>query len=198
GGGFVWYGDAYCGIMNIRAAHEENVSLVSLQDNTVTSGLENAQMKRQDQLRIIMDLNGPLLSPASAFDFDLSNFPGPELHIPISAFKDRIANDEQEKNRQVFSLIMLRRFSPAGQFSGAGIGFSNLSQLISSQLNALIAQVDQNLEIDFDLESLDESAMESFQLRVAYTFFDGRLRVMRDGGFTDLQGNANLNSIAGD
>ena len=73
-----------------------------------------------------------------------------------------------------------------------------MSQLISSQLNSLIAQVDQNLEIDFDLESLDETAMESFQLRVAYTFFDGRLRVMRDGGFTDLQGNANLNSIAGD
>src|SRR5690606_662858 len=35
-------------------------------------------------------------------------------------------------------------------------------------------------------------------LRVAYTFLDGRLRVMRDGGFTDFQGNADLNSIAGD
>jgi hypothetical protein len=93
---------------------------------------------------------------------------------------------------------MLRRFSPAGQFSGTGIGFSNLSQLISSQLNSLISQVDQNLEIDFDLASLDESAFESFQLRVAYTFLNGRLRVMRDGGFTDFQGNADLNSIAGD
>src|SRR5690606_23196238 len=101
-------------------------------------------------------------------------------------------------NRQVFSLIMLRRFSPAGQFSGAGIGFSNLRQLISSQLNTLISQVDQNLEVDFDLASLDETAMESFQLRIAYTFLDGRLRVMRDGGFTDFQVNADLNSIAGD
>jgi hypothetical protein len=198
GGRIVWYGDPYGGIMNIKAAYEESVSLISLQDNTVTSDLENTQMKRKYPLKIIMDLNGPLLSPDIAFDFDFSNFPEGELQIPISAFKNRIANDEQEKNRQVFSLIMLRRFSPAGQFSGAGIGFSNLSQLISSQLNSLLAQVDQNLEIDFDLESLDETAMESFQLRVAYTFFDGRLRVMRDGGFTDLQGNANLNSIAGD
>lgn len=65
---------------------------------------------------------------------------------------------------------MLRRFSPEGQFNSAGIGFSNLSQLISSQLNNLIAQVDENLEIDFDLLTLDESALESFQLRVAYTF----------------------------
>ena len=120
------------------------------------------------------------------------------MQIPISAFKNSVANDEQEKNRQVFSLIMLRRFSPAGQFTGAGIGFSNLSQLISSQLNSLISQVDQNLEVDFDLTTLDETALGSFQLRVAYTFLDGRLRVMRDGGLTDLQGNADLNSIAGD
>ena len=198
GGRIAWYGDPYGGIMNIKAAYEESVSLISLEDNTVTSGLENTQLKRKYPLKIIMDLNGPLLSPEIAFDFDFSNFPEGELQIPISAFKNRIANDEQEKNRQVFSLIMLRRFSPAGQFSGAGIGFSNLSQLISSQLNSLISQVDQNLEVDFDLASLDETAMETFQLRVAYTFFDGRLRVMRDGGFTDLQGNANLNSIAGD
>lgn len=198
GGRIAWYGDPYGGIMNIKAAYEESVSLISLQDNTVTSDMQDTQMKRKYPLKIVMDLNGPLLSPDIAFDFDFSNFPEGELQIPISSFKNRIANDEQEKNRQVFSLIMLRRFSPAGQFSGAGIGFSNLSQLISSQLNSLIAQVDQNLEIDFDLETLDETALESFQLRVAYTFLDGRLRVMRDGGFTDFQGNADLNSIAGD
>ena len=198
GGRIAWYGDPYGGIMNIKAAYEESVSLISLQDNTVTSEMQDTQMKRKYPLKIIMDLNGPLLSPDIAFDFDFSNFPEGELQIPISSFKNRIANDEQEKNRQVFSLIMLRRFSPAGQFSGAGIGFSNLSQLISSQLNSLISQVDQNLEIDFDLETLDETALESFQLRVAYTFLDGRLRVMRDGGFTDFQGNADFNSIAGD
>jgi hypothetical protein len=184
--------------MNIKAAYEENVSLVSIQENTSNAEVDNSLMRRKYPLKIIMGLNGPLLSPDIAFDFDFSNFPEGELQIPISAFKNRIANDEQEKNRQVFSLIMLRRFSPAGQFSGAGIGFSNLSQLISSQLNSLISQVDQNLEIDFDLATLDERALESFQLRVAYTFLDGRLRVMRDGGFTNLQGNADLNSIAGD
>lgn len=198
GGRISWYGDPYEGVMNIKAAYEENVSLVSIQDNTTNTDVENPLMRRKYPLKIIMGLNGPLLSPNIDFDFDFTNFPEGELQIPISSFKNRIANDEQEKNRQVFSLIMLRRFSPAGQFTGAGIGFSNLSQLISSQLNSLVSQVDQNLEIDFDLASLDERALESFQLRVAYTFLDGRLRVMRDGGFTDLQGNTDFNSIAGD
>ncbi|SHM43298.1 Family of unknown function [Cyclobacterium lianum] len=199
GGIINWYGDPYEGVMDISAVYEENVSLASLQPNTNNGQFESSQLKRRFPVKVIMDLNGPLLSPDIAFDFDFSEFPeDSEIQTTISAFSNRIANDEQEKNRQVFSLIMLRRFSPEGQFSGAGIGFSNLSQLISSQLNNLIAQVDENLEIDFDLLGLDETALETFQLSIAYTFFDGRLRVTRDGGFTDLQGNADFNTIAGD
>ncbi|MEX2567165.1 MAG: translocation/assembly module TamB domain-containing protein [Cyclobacteriaceae bacterium] len=199
GGRINWYGDPYEGVLDIRAIYEENVALTSLQTNINSTEFENNQLKRRFPVQVIMDLDGPMLSPDISFDFDFSKFPeDSELQTTISAFKNRIANDEQEKNRQVFSLIMLRRFSPEGQFSGSGIGFSNLSQLISSQLNNLISQVDENLEIDFDLIGLDETALETFQLRVAYTFFDGRLRVTRDGGFTDLQGNADINTIAGD
>jgi hypothetical protein len=40
--------------------------------------------------------------------------------------------------------------------------------------------------------------MENFQLSVAYTFLGGRLRVSRDGGFTDNRGNAAATSIIGD
>ncbi|GAB3647408.1 translocation/assembly module TamB domain-containing protein [Echinicola sediminis] len=199
GGRISWYGDPYAGVMNIKATYEENVSLTSLQNSQNSNpDFQNSQLLRRYPVKVIMDLDGPLLSPDINFDFDFSEFPDGEAQTTISAFKNRIANDEQEKNRQVFSLIMLRRFSPEGQFNSAGIGFSNLSQLVSSQLNALISQVDQNLEINIDLASLDESALETFQLRVAYTFLDGRLRVTRDGSFTDPQGNADLGSIAGD
>jgi len=199
GGRISWFGDPYEGIMNIQATYEENVSLISLQPNQSSEAdMMDSQMKRRFPVKVIMDMRGELLSPDISFDFDFSGFPEGEIQTYISAFRNRIANDEQEKNRQVFSLIMLRRFSPEGQFTGAGIGFSNLSQLISSQLNSLISQIDQNLEIDFDLASLNQAAMETFQLRVAYTFLDGRLRVIRDGGFTDLQGNADINTIAGD
>ncbi|WP_137402431.1 translocation/assembly module TamB domain-containing protein [Echinicola rosea] len=198
GGRISWFGDPYEGIMDITATYKENVSLTSLQNSQTSSEFEDAQLYRRYPVQVIMDLDGPLMSPEINFDFDFSEFPDGEAQTTISAFKNRIANDEQEKNRQVFSLIMLRRFSPEGQFNSAGIGFSNLSQLVSSQLNALISQVDQNLEINIDLASLDETALETFQLSVAYTFLDGRLRVSRDGSFTDPQGNADLGSIAGD
>ncbi|TVP44828.1 MAG: translocation/assembly module TamB [Mongoliibacter sp.] len=199
GGRISWYGDPYEGVMDLRAYYQESVSLQNLQ-NVQNQGLEDPQMRRRWPLRVIMDLKGSLLSPDIAFNFDFAEFPSEgNIQTYISAFQNRIANDEQEKNRQVFSVIMMRSLSPEGQFTGvSNIATSNLSQLLSSQLNSFIAQVDQNLEVDIDLANLDQNALETFQLRVAYTFLDGRLRVTRDGGFTDLQGNADINSIAGD
>ncbi len=198
GGRISWFGDPYAGVINLKAIYQENVSLQTLQ-TTNNPELEDPQMRRRWPVKVIMDLKGDLLSPDISFDFDFSEFPEGNIQTYISAFKNRIANDEQEKNRQVFSVIMMRSFSPEGQFSGvSSLATSNLSQLLSSQLNSFISQVDQNLEVDIDLASLDQNTLETFQLRVAYTFLDGRLRVARDGGFTDLQGNADLNSIAGD
>jgi hypothetical protein len=199
GGRISWFGDPYEGVMDIKAYYQENVSLQSLQ-NVQIGGIEDPQMRRRFPLKVLMDLRGNLLSPEISFSFDFNEFPTEgNIQTYISAFQNRIANDEQEKNRQVFSVIMMRALSPEGQFSGVGnIATSNLSQLLSSQLNSFIAQVDQNLEVDIDLANLDQNTLETFQLRVAYTFLDGRLRVTRDGGFTDLQGQADLNSIAGD
>lgn len=199
GGRINWYGDPYQGVMDIQAYYQEYVNLQALQSNQ-NATLDDPMMRRRFPLKVLMNLKGNLLSPDITFSFDFNEFPKEgNLQTYISAFQNRIANDEQEKNRQVFSVIMMRALSPEGQFSGVGnIATSNLSQLLSSQLNNFIAQVDRNLEVDLDLANLDQNALETFQLRVAYTFLDGRLRVSRDGGFTDMRGNADFNSIAGD
>jgi hypothetical protein len=47
--------------------------------------------------------------------------------------------------------------------------------------------VDQNLEIDLDLGSLDQEAFNTFQLRLSYSFLNGRLRVTREGTFSNNQ-----------
>jgi len=62
-----------------------------------------------------------------------------------------------------------------------------------------LTQVDQNLEIDLDLGTLDQEAFNTFQLRLSYSFLNGRLRVTRDGSFSNQYHPAdNISSIAGD
>jgi len=197
GGRITWYGDPYQGVMNLTAEYTENVSIQPLLATTTITDDTNAT--RRYPVSVIMNLNGELLSPDINFGFDFAEFPSSgDVQTTISAFQNRIANDEQEMNRQVFSVIMTRGFSPEGQFSGISNISSSLGQLLSSQLNNFLGQVDKNLEVNFDLASLDQSTLETFQLSVAYTFLDGRLRVSRDGGFTDNRGNAQAASIIGD
>ncbi|REG81268.1 translocation/assembly module TamB domain-containing protein [Algoriphagus antarcticus] len=199
GGRITWYGDPYAGIMDISAEYTESVSLQPLLINTVTADNQNSTSNRRYPVKVLLNLDGELLSPDISFGFDFTEFPSSgEAQTTISSFQNKIANDEQEMNRQVFSVIMTRSFSPEGQFSGVSNISSSLGQLLSSQLNSFLGQVDKNLEVDLDVASLDQNALETFQLSVAYTFLDGRLRVSRDGGFTNNQGNASASSIIGD
>jgi hypothetical protein len=199
GGRITWYGDPYQGVMNLTAEYKENLSLQPLMANSPTANPENNTSSRRYPTRVIMKMSGELLSPEIEFGFNFDEFPNTtENQTTIAAFQNRVANDDQEMNRQVFSVIMTRSFSPEGQFSGATSISSSLGQLLSSQLNSFIGQIDQNLEVQIDLASLDQNTMENFQLSVAYTFLGGRLRVSRDGGFTDNRGNAAATSIIGD
>jgi hypothetical protein len=198
GGRITWFGDPYQGVVDLKAVFEENVSLQPLLSATSPS-TDNSQMRRRYPVKVLMDLKGELLSPDIKFGFDFAEFPsGGDVQTTISVFQNRVAADEQEMNRQVFSVIMTRNFSPEGQFAGVSTISSSLGSLLSSQLNTFIGQVDKNLEVNIDLSSLDQNTLENFQLSVAYTFLDGRLRVSRDGGFTDNQGNASAASIIGD
>jgi hypothetical protein len=114
--------------------------------------------------------------------------------------------DEQELKRQVFSLIVLRRFSPPESFNTSGSDVINsVSELFSNQLSNFVSQVDENLEVDVDFSRMDEEEFNTFQLRLSYTFLNGRLRVTRDGTFYSGQSsgttentNQNLSGIAGD
>jgi hypothetical protein len=79
-----------------------------------------------------------------------------------------------------------------------------VSELLSNQLSYWMSQVDENLEIDVDLGTLDAEALNVFQLRFSYTFLNGRLRITRDGTFGNsyrspqADNGTNLASVAGD
>jgi hypothetical protein len=118
------------------------------------------------------------------------------LNFQFSVFKAKL--DEQELKRQVFSLIVLRRFSPMDAFSTSGSIYNSVSELLSNQLSYWLTQVDENLEINIDLGAMDQEAFNTFQLRLSYSFLGGRLRVTRDGTFTSNASQTNMAGMLGD
>tara|TARA_A100000171_G_scaffold8683_1_gene6432 strand:+ start:2217 stop:6773 length:4557 start_codon:yes stop_codon:yes gene_type:complete len=201
-----WSGDPYSGIMDINASYSQNTSLAPIFKQTgFADGNESSAVNRRYPTKVLLHLNGPLLSPEINFDIDFSeiNAQNFELQTALNAFKNRLASDEQELTRQVVNVIVLNSFSDNNTLNIGGKSASqNVSQLLSNQLSQLVAQLDENLEIDFDLASLDQDAYNTFQLRLSYTFLNGRLRVTREGGLSNQVNQTDyttdINSIAGD
>lgn len=211
-----WYGDPYQGVLDINASYNQQASLAPLLTDLVSSSeqdLNIPQLRRKYPVQVLVKIEGLMLSSNISFDIVANDLPKSiqvqseggtrsyNLDIIFTAFKNRI--DEQELKRQVFSLIVLRRFSPPEAFNTSGSVVNSVSELLSNQLSYWMSQVDQNLVIDVDLGVMDEEAFNTFQLRFSYTFAGGRLRVTGDGTFnnnnnTPGASQANPSSIAGD
>lgn len=193
GSSITWYGDPYQGAMKIDATYDQLASYGPILNDPTLSTVP--QIRRKYPAQVLLKLDGPMLSPQIDFDIIARDLPKSipvegrppvRLEDEFEAFKNKL--DEQELKRQVFSLIVLRKFSPADAFNTSGTLVNSVSELFSNQLSYWMSQVDENLEIDLDLGSMDQEAFNAFQLRLSYTFLNGRLRVTRDGTFGN-QGN---------
>ncbi len=207
GSNITWSGNPYEALLNITASYRQVTSMAPiLADQSV---IQDPVIKRKYPVEVLLKLTGPMMAPSPTFDLTARELPdnvvttdgkSVRLRFEFQAFRTKL--DEQELKLQVFSLIMLRRLSPPNQFvtsAGSSTLYNSVSELLSNQLSYWLSQVDENLEIDLDLGTLDAEAFNTFQLRLSYSFLGGRLRVSKDGTYGGNQPNrSELATIAGD
>ncbi|TPG67487.1 hypothetical protein EAH73_07165 [Hymenobacter nivis] len=195
GGVISWNGDPLAGEMNVTAIYTQRTSLAP-----VLGGSSNGAAVVP--VTAVMNLTGPLLLPAIKLGLEFNDAPG-TLQGDLAAFTTSLRNDEQELNRQVFSLLVFKQLAPIGAFTQLSIrGQDNtvqnsLGQILSTQLGLLTSQIDQNLEIDFNINGLTADQLQALQVRLSYSLLGGRLRVTREGGFTSNAGLATPGSTSG-
>ncbi|MCS6824332.1 MAG: translocation/assembly module TamB domain-containing protein [Cytophagaceae bacterium] len=195
-----WSGDPYTGLLDIKAKYTQPSSLKPLIQDSILRNSPDAQ--RSYEVDVLLGLKGNLLSPEISLDIQIPRPPSnPGLSTIVTEFLTTVKNNDQELNRQVFSVIMLGRLSAPNSFSGAGSSNTNsVSEVFSNQLSHFLSQVDENLQIDVNLKNFDRDALNTFRMRLAYTTLDGRLRITRDGNFQNVQNSsqANISNIAGE
>ncbi|MGL1885956.1 MAG: translocation/assembly module TamB domain-containing protein [Reichenbachiella sp.] len=211
GSSIAWYGDPYKAILNIDAEYRQLASLLPILEPSISNedDQNTSQVRKKYPSIVNLKLTEKLFEPKIKFGISIEDYPQNitllsknDLDIEglINAFKVKLAGNEQEMNRQVFSLLILRRFSPENSFqvnNSNTIG-SSLSEFVSNQLSYWATQVDENLEIDVDLAGLTDDEYNTFQLRLSYTFLDGRLRVTRGGALPNDQTKNDVTAIIGD
>jgi len=199
-----WIGDPYEAILDIRANYSQLASLTPILRVTPEIIQDNPELNRKYPAKVLLDIKGNLSLPEIEFDIEVDDYPknatynGISIETQMTAFKNKLATNEQELKRQVFSLIILKRFSEENAFNVGGSVEKSVSEFISNQISYWITQFDENLVVDVDLGSLDNEAFNTFQLRMSYSFLNGRLRVTRDGGFTDQTSGTTAASVLGD
>ncbi|SNC74738.1 Family of unknown function [Hymenobacter gelipurpurascens] len=178
GGTIAWNGDPLAGEMNVTATYTQRTSLAPvLAANTAVV-----------PVTAVMNLTGPLLQPIIKLNLEFNDIPS-SLEGDLAPFLSALRNDEQELNRQVFSLVVFRQLTPIGSLAVTRLQGENnaignsLGQIISTQLGLLTSQIDPNLEISFNLNGLTSEQLQALQVRLSYSFMNGRLRVTREGGF---------------
>lgn len=202
-----WIGDPYSAILDIKAAYSQLVSLTPIFQNITQEEIDgNPALKKKFPADVLLDIQGNLEGPEISFDIDIHDYPknlqannvSYDNHVTI--FENRIRSDEQYLNQQVFSLILLRSLSADQNTiaSGTNTVNSSMSEFISNQFSYWINQFDENLEVNIDLGEFTQDQLNTMQLRLSYTFMEGRLRVTRDGGFTNTENQTDARSVLGD
>jgi hypothetical protein len=194
-----WSGDPYEGMLDIKAKYHQDVSLKPLFDTTFRS---RPDLQRYYPTDVVLGVKGNLSAPEITMDIDILRYPSdPQLSTVVTDFEAKIKTNDQELNRQVFSLIMLRSFTAPNSFIGvSSVGTNNVSELLSGQLSHFLSQADQNLEVNLNLNNLDKDALNTLNVRLSYTTMEGRLRISRNGNFQNAQASsqANISNIAGE
>jgi hypothetical protein len=202
GSTITWRGNPTDAALDLRAMYRVKTAPLDLMSEQL-SGADASQLNRYRQelpFEVYTRITGELLRPSVAFSLDMPEAQRGAMDGQVYARVQRLNQQDDELNRQVFSLLVLNRFVPAVQSQpGTGINASSLarssaSQLLSSQLNSLSAKylkgVDLNVNVNSftDYQSGQAADRTVAQLQLQKNLFNERL-VVQLGSQVDLEGN---------
>ncbi|PZX56579.1 uncharacterized protein DUF490 [Algoriphagus chordae] len=192
GSRITWNGDPMDANMDIQAIYEVETGSTELMSSQLTGSDNETKSQYQQQLPFLVYLNvkGELLKPEISFRLDMPENQRGAFGGNVYSRVLEINEQEDELNKQVFSLLVLNRFFPSSGSDGSNggaeaIARNSVSQILSDQMNALSSKLfgDSGFKVGFDVDSYQDYQSGSAQNRTdlninaQQTLFDDRLTV---------------------
>lgn len=177
GGRITWTGSPYEAQLDLSAYYLVYANIADLMGPTASSS--------RVPVRVLMKMNGSLLSPEIALNLDVQNL-NDQSAAEVSSRIKAITADPQQLNNQVFFLLMSSRFAPNLQGAGAGSGSgtggvtSSVAELVSNQLNYWTSQAFGN---NFSA-NISSNQFQNVNLALQAKLFNDRVTVERNGAIT--------------
>lgn len=203
GGEISWSGNPFDAKLNASAIYNIKTSaspLMAAQISNEDPSVKN-KFKQVLPFNVYLNIDGELLQPKISFNLEMPEDDQGAIGGQVYGRVQQINQQEEELNKQVFSLLVLNRFYPDSGSDGSLGGFStiardNLNDAVAGQLNAFSDKVlgNSGVELNFDLNSYTDyqgtTATDRTQLGVTAQkqLFNERLTV-RVGSDVDIAGN---------
>lgn len=216
GSTITWTGDPMTALVDITAVYEVNTASLDLIEPQL-AGRSQAEINRFKQklpFQVLLKMKDELTKPTISFDIRLSEEDESEWR-EVATKLDQIRQDQSELNKQVFALLLLRRFvgeDPMQSSAGGGNTAEryvreSASRILTDQLNRLAGSLITGVDLNFGLTSGDDYSTGALQQRtdlnvnLSKRLLNDRLRVNVGNNF-ELEGprqnNQNASQIASD
>ncbi|HLV14652.1 MAG TPA: translocation/assembly module TamB domain-containing protein [Xanthomarina sp.] len=199
-----WSGDPFDAKLDVKAVYQVDASTSSLMA-PMYSGSDPAVKGKFRQVLpfyVFLNIDGELLEPKIAFSLDMPEDDQGAIGGQVYGRIQQLNNQEDELNRQVFSLLVLNRFYPDSGSDGseggvASIARDNLNDAVSDQLNMFSDKLlgTSGFELDFGLNSFTDyqgnTPQQRTQLDIAAQkkLFNDRV-IVRVGSEVDIEGSS--------
>jgi translocation and assembly module TamB len=197
GGTILWAGDPLNAEMNLRAIYEVETAPVDLVANQVTES-ELPLYKKRVPFQVYLILKGELLFPDISFELSMRERDRDEFGGNVYAKLQDINTRESDLNKQVFALLILKRFisdNPLESQAGGSLASTarqSVSKILTEQLNRLSSNV-KGVQLTFDLKSYEgyssgsASNQTDLELGLSKSMMNDRL-VVKVSGNVALEG----------
>lgn len=204
GSTITWLGDPLNAQMDIRAIYNVETSPIELFSNQLVGvdPMQVNQYKQEFPFLVYLNITGELLQPEIGFKLEMPIDERDALSGSVYARIQDVNTRESDLNKQVFALLILKRFIADDPFENqAAGGFEStarqsVSKILSEQLNRLSENI-KGVELSFDIKSYEDyrsgegEGQTELQLGVSKTLLNDRL-VVKLSGNIDIEGeNAN-------
>lgn len=163
GGTINWTGDPYDANLNLRTFYKVNANIADISQDLIASGSGAHQ-----EIYCYLDLSESLLRPSINF-----NIRAPQANDIARSLINRVNNDQDELNRQFFSLLLWKRFQPLANTTQTSA--SAAGDLIANQINSLLSMVSNEYRLNVNYNSDQLTGDRQYEFGVSKSFLNNKL-----------------------
>ncbi len=196
-----WYGDPYNADIDIDAIYSLKASLAEIMPSDEIGG-NNYNQRRE--VECIMKLKNSLMSPDISFGIELPRATETERSVVAN-----LIQTQQELYKQVFSLLLLNKFSPNTNRSGidetgrttngAGAVSTTASEILSNQLSNWLSKLSDGVDVGLNYRPGDDITSDEIAVALSTELLNDRLVISSNFGVAQgNDDNQNQDALIGD